>query len=197
MINTETLAQMELEVEQYCRDKGWYDKPVPFDQAVALLHEEAAEAGHAYRDWGLTDQTVFVRRSDRAVVEDLGAVDPADLLEKPEGVGSEFADILIRALDDSARYALNLPEQVNRHEGLFGINAEFMVNIRVLHKLIARIPDHPDDVDCFYTPAGALADVVRFTWQLSEYYGIDLVAEYGRKMAYNRTREYRHGGRRA
>lgn len=171
------LEKMEAEVLAYCKDKGWYEEDVPFEVAMALLHEEAAEAGSAWRKWGLEDATE---------------------IRKPEGVGSEFADILIRALDDSTRYGLDLPGLVASRGGRFGTHDHFLVNINVLHALIARAsmawdaqPDH------FYKPGPCVADVVRFTMQLCELYGIDLEAEYTRKMKYNWTRPHRHGDRRA
>jgi NTP pyrophosphatase (non-canonical NTP hydrolase) len=113
------LQQMQHEVWLVNMEKGWYDAPVPFFQAMALLHSEVSEAVEAYRNWGTEDQTPF------------SPVAFGQELQKPEGVGSEFADILIRLLDDCQRW------------------------------------------------------------------GIDLAAEYERKMAFNRTREYRHGGKQA
>jgi NTP pyrophosphatase (non-canonical NTP hydrolase) len=107
---TKTLADLANEVEAFCHDKGWYDKPVSFGEAMALLHSKVSEALEAWRDWGTEDHT-----------------EPGG---KPEGIGSEFADVFIRLLDDCARF------------------------------------------------------------------GVDLEAEYERKMAYNRTRPYRHGKRR-
>jgi NTP pyrophosphatase (non-canonical NTP hydrolase) len=190
------LETMEAEVLQYCKDMGWYDEDVPFEQAMALLHEEAAEAGSAWRRWGLRDAT----REDHPEINPGGVA--CSVIVKPEGVGSEFADILIRALDDSTRYNLRLADLIVSRGGRFGLREEFLVNINILHGLIARAsmawdalmsegPDH------FYQPGPCVADVVRFTMQLAEHYGIDLEAEYARKMAYNRTREYRHGGKRA
>ena len=105
------IAQMTGEVVDLCHAKGWYDHPVSFGEAIALLHSEVSEALEAWRRWGTGDAT----KADG----------------KPEGVGSEFADVFIRLLDYCARF------------------------------------------------------------------DVDLEAEYERKMAYNRTRPYRHGNRRS
>lgn len=115
-----SLNEMMDEVDSFCADKGWRDNGgTSFGERIALLHSEASEALEAYRNWGMRDMT------DALNAEKVVKEDPP----KPEGVGSEFADVFIRLLDDCA---------------------------------VA---------------------------------GINLEAEYERKMAYNRTRPYRHGGK--
>jgi NTP pyrophosphatase (non-canonical NTP hydrolase) len=112
-LSDKSLTQMRDEVLEFCAAHGWYDKPVSFGEAIALLHSEVSEALEAFRIWGLEDGTALQA--------------PEGGHGKPEGVGSEFADVLIRLLDYAARF------------------------------------------------------------------GVDLDYEYERKMAYNRTRPYRHG----
>ena len=150
-----TLEDMQAEVTSWCERKGWKGEgsaPVTFGDTMALLHSEVSEALEAFRDWGLRDATETIpvanvcpldggdittsggRHSARCVkaacrYEGEGVPDPSPKLAKPEGVGSEFADILIRLLDDCDRW------------------------------------------------------------------GVDLRAEYERKMAYNERRPYQHGGR--
>jgi NTP pyrophosphatase (non-canonical NTP hydrolase) len=114
-MKTKTLRQMQAEVAQVNHDKGWYDRPRPISDDIALLHSEVSEMLEAYRRWGYDDMTDMT---------DLGST------PKPEGLGSEVADVLIRLLDF-----------VERRE-------------------------------------------------------IDLDFEYERKIEYNRTRPYRHGGKR-
>lgn len=113
------LDTLAVEVEQVNRDNGWYDDSRTFGDEVALLHSEVSEMLEAFRDHGTADATVKLTN----------AHDTEDRLPKPEGVGSEAADVLIRLLDTCRRH------------------------------------------------------------------GIDLGAEYHRKLAYNRTRGYRHGGK--
>lgn len=83
-VTTAALPQMQAEVAVLLRDMGWNDPPVSFGEAMALLHSEVSEALEAYRRWGLDDHT--------------------DAGSKPEGVGSEFADVLIRLLADCEQF---------------------------------------------------------------------------------------------
>lgn len=140
------VQEMQAAVFILCKHKGWYDRPVDFPTAIALMHSEVSEALLAWRDHGFQD--VFSHHPDpnceecrtagilRAGAEDevQGTTHPEwnnvrcpYHPPKPESVGSEMADVLIRLLDDAERF------------------------------------------------------------------GVDLVFEFERKMAYNATRPYRHG----
>ena len=87
MTVAKSLAEMEAEVEAYCRDKGWYDQEVPFFTAMALLHEEIAEAGRAWRDHGLKDMTGVPARPI-----EMGS--PPEGPPKPEGVGRDRKSVV-------------------------------------------------------------------------------------------------------
>lgn len=116
-----TLVDMTAEVREVNIEHGWRTGVNTFGDYIALLHSELSEALEAYRDHRLEDAT-----DPHNPYPD----PPGDVrFPKPEGVGSEFADVLIRLLDT--------------------------------------------------------CDV----------YGIDLAYEFERKLAYNRTRPYQHGGR--
>jgi NTP pyrophosphatase (non-canonical NTP hydrolase) len=112
------LGDMAAEVRQVNIEKGWRSPDgtplMTFGEYVALLHSELSEALEAFRDHGTDDATEVVY---------------GNRIPKPEGVGSEFADVLIRLLD------------------------------------------------------------------ACDAFGIDLEREYRRKVEYNRTRAFRHGGR--
>ena len=180
-----TLEEMEAEVAAYCEAKGWNVNPVPFEAAMALLHEEAAEAGRAWRDWGLADHTIGVTAESPE----------GHWRARPEGVGSEFADILIRLLDDDARFGLGLISVFRAYKGLYAVHGHFLANVNALHVLIARASECYAAGDGSHTEA--LAAVWAYLMQLCNLYGVNLQFEYRRKMDYNHKREFRHGGRRA
>jgi NTP pyrophosphatase (non-canonical NTP hydrolase) len=176
---------MQAEVRQINEALGWWDEDVLFLEAMALLHTEVAEASDAWRRWGTDDATDL----------DIGGG-----LPKPEGVGSEFADILIRLLDDDERYGIGLAGRLGIiGRGVFALNESFLANMCTLHGLIAKACWLWETGDTEFGEIGweeYLTRVLSFLLQLCEHYGIDLMAEYTRKVAFNRTRSYRHGNKR-
>jgi NTP pyrophosphatase (non-canonical NTP hydrolase) len=187
-----TISEMRREVDEYQKQMGW--GPVSFPEAMALLHSEVSEALEAWRDHGFEDYTGYV------IVT--GGLPTRVDNPKPEGVGAEFADVLIRLLDDCNRFGVDIEKRFSEFDGRFGINDSFAVNLNTLHMMIAKVSMCWEDENSgpvlneWWNWQHVITYVLVFLWQLCEHYGIDLEAEYERKMAYNRTRPYRHGGKR-
>ena len=90
-----SLADMAEEVYQFEVSKGWQPNDNRFAESVALLHSEVSEVLEAYREWGTTDMTDEFRG-------------------KPEGVGSELADVFIRLLSSCHQYGIDLHREYER-----------------------------------------------------------------------------------
>lgn len=109
------LGKMIDEVRDLNTAKGWRDGTNTFGDYIALLHSEASEALEAYRDWKLEDATgpatpIFADDEDHmGNVVQRGWSPP-----KPEGVGSELADVLIRLLDMADLYGIDLETEYGR-----------------------------------------------------------------------------------
>jgi NTP pyrophosphatase (non-canonical NTP hydrolase) len=191
---SKSLAGMTEEIVSWCKEKGWYDKPSVFGEHMALLHSEVSEAVEAWRIRGLDSWDVLR--------ETPGADDGT--AAKPEGVGSELADVFIRLLDDLGRYGVTLPTRdfrwiLSGGTSLANMTAtvsmdwsnpetSFLEDMNALHQAIARAVEVPE--------LGCMLDLVLIRLLAAcGKYGIDLEAEYERKMAYNRTRAKYHGAK--
>lgn len=173
-----SLRHMALEVFEVNHANGWFDDDRTIGDDLALLHSEVSEALEAYRRWG-TDDATATRALDRAAVGLTG-----DALAKPEGVGSELADVLIRLLDTVHRRDV-VPSWIDSSLGFVTYydvpQGTFGDHMAALHKTIAS-----GDL------IGLLPQLLAVAWA----WEIDLEFEYRRKIAFNRTRGYRHGGKR-
>lgn len=166
---------------------------------IALLHTEIAEATEAYRDWKLDDAT-DTRECHLAGAEICSThhqhYTRCGGRPKPEGVGSELADILIRLLDTGDVFGftvfdpdMQLGDVADQDPRVSDPKLPPLVSFGDHMAWLAR------RVDAVWTDPTRAPVALRALVTVARRYGFDLDAEYERKMAYNRTRPYRHGGR--
>lgn len=114
------LQSMQAEVTAVNVANGSSEMSRTVGDDIALLHSEVSEALEAYRDHGLNDATVGTvcqcatpgRVRDIPLCVACGAYLPDHL--KPEGFGSELADVLIRLLDTCERRGVDLAAEYER-----------------------------------------------------------------------------------
>lgn len=91
--NRHSLTSLEEAIAEINRANGWYDKEVEVGTVLALIHSEISEALEEWRKGGDLDAIYYEGK-------------------KPEGFGVELADALIRILDASYRFGLNMDDLV-------------------------------------------------------------------------------------
>jgi hypothetical protein len=183
------IRDMAADVRGLNTDKGWRAIPLGVRELSALLHTEIAEATDAFRRWGLYDATEATDHVCPDLIDGL-CMCPA----KPEGVGAELADTLIRLLDMADRLGDAL------------VNSDLaLADIAPLPTLPADVVSFPDHTDLLHDRAYMLkfaprniayVRMLRTIVTTAQRFGIDLDAEYRRKMAHNWTRPHLHGGKR-
>ena len=169
------LTELQKEAHAIAKEKGWWDedKPRTFGDCIALVHSELSEALEAYREYGNTTNAWM----------ELVDEDSDDRI--PVGVGHELADVVIRVADMAEWYQWNLDHvRPFAYGGLsFG----------------ERITECHQQLSLAYGEARFrvvhIKNLLGGVYGMAAHYGIDLDAAIEAKMAYNRSRPYRHGGK--
>jgi NTP pyrophosphatase (non-canonical NTP hydrolase) len=106
-----TLGEFQSAIYWINLKNGWFDSDRTFGDDVALIHSEVSEMFEAYRSDGLEDTTITHCTKHQPVE---GHPIVGEDLCKPEGVGSELADILVRLLDTAERHDIDITYELMR-----------------------------------------------------------------------------------
>jgi NTP pyrophosphatase (non-canonical NTP hydrolase) len=112
-LRTHSFKEWQGAIHAWAIRKGWRNEDgTPsrtFGDDIALIHSEASEALEAYRDHGLDR---FVLKPNLYLKLQFEQGTPYPVGDKPEGVASELADILIRVLDCAEEYGFDMDYEV-------------------------------------------------------------------------------------
>lgn len=108
-----TIKEVQKEVHNLAKSKGWYDKERSTGESIALMHSELSEALECYRAG--ESQPMWQAHSDEVIVTPVSSQWRKDL--KPEGILTELADCVIRIMDFCESKGFDLEQAIKlKHE---------------------------------------------------------------------------------
>lgn len=173
--------------------KGWWDEPRNTGELLMLIVSECGEALEAHRGgrMGRIEDCIHsmaIVSGSLALDEDTWERDFVEFIK--DGFSDELADIVIRIADLAGGMGWSdLPTQplAVYHDG-YNIGSQLLGVVR----LVSMSPDvaaeeYGTDLNIYN-----LADAVSCVYAIARHEGIDLDRHIELKLAYNRTRPYRH-----
>lgn len=180
------LNELAKEAHQIAVEHGWWDPEPTFGELIALMHSELSEALEEYR----AGRGMVWHKVEEIKARYPGERDVKLVSHKPEGIAVELADCIIRILD------------------LFGHEGEEIKPVPILrdctrfkygeiigecHWMLSKAYEngrHPA-VSAVY-----LNRCVSYILAWAAENNVNIESIIREKMDYNRTRPYRHGGKR-
>lgn len=109
-----SLSEYQKEIYEINVKNGWFEDDRTVGDDIALLHSEASEMLEAFRDWGLEDKTREMCTHEHEEDSLDGTYRHPNHLCKPQGFGSEAADVLVRLLDTCERRGIDIEGELER-----------------------------------------------------------------------------------
>lgn len=189
------------EVHPNAVEKGWWEKELPFMDVVALMHEELSEALREYRCdrpmvWYECELSKC-RCGDKwcRFYENSGC---RHQKRKPEGIAVELIDCLLRIFDWCSHCGTDIQKLCDESKSFSQVEFDsFTSFIATQHaKLsLALLRDLIDDVPTRDLHLAVCVNQIS-NW-LTKNYSTDWEKLMLEKHEYNKTRSYRHGGKKA
>lgn len=194
-----TIEQLQREAYETACEKGWHDQPMRApasdwcgdEPAPMIINHDRVLRSHALVHTELTeaDDCWEVGEFDMYIDPQTG---------KPEGLVVEIADAVIRVADTCGALGLDLSSAVaqQQHDEPWTRAPFTGHNLYDARKIIDSATESVR-VDDWSTYTERLAKFVLVLAGLCNRHGLDLAAALAAKMAYNKTRPRRHGGKNA
>jgi hypothetical protein len=200
---------------EIAKSKGWHDEDAPrasFADRCALMISELSEALEEYRAGHDVTEIYFAARhvrgdegdfagwsSKTSPLEEAHAL--AECGSKPEGIPIEIADVCIRIGDCAGRHQLDLDAALERlfQQGFMVPDLRGKPLSDWLLRITSQVLDAwetcgPDGTPGDPSTTGLVLAIVTAR-DMAEALRFDLEGAIQIKHAYNRTRPYRHGGK--
>lgn len=202
-LSVEQIENWIKEISEVNIEKGWRKEGLEICDFTSNLHGEISEAFEDYRNnkginevWyeyndGIVSEKKQLPESELYMFGNL----KKEILGKPCGIPSELSDIVIRALDMIGYYGLEsyymeeFEIKISENKLEILINNKFTKNISELHNIVSSMSSGEHLV--------AKVDyLIKHCFVIANENEIDLIEQINDKIAYNRTRPSRHGGKR-
>lgn len=173
---------------EIAKEKGWHDKLVSFAEYIANIHAELSEAWEEWRNNRGLDEIYYECNKSEEERCNIDLECQCCDFSKPSGIPIELADVVIRICDmfgECEKKGFNFDEVIPAFIKSNPIEfTDFSQFINQCHKVISK---------------GTLCSLKAIIIKIEEYCKhnyIDLEQAIELKMAYNKTRPYRHGNKR-
>ena len=184
--------ELAREIHENAVKHGWYDKPLSQYEYAALFHSEISEAFEEYRDgmpdvyWNCGVTGEICNPASEYDCEYYGAEwECTHRHQEPHGIAIELIDLAIRLLDYAGAMGLDVDNGAGEYHIILPEIDGFAQMIYLLH-----------DVACDLFNVAAIRSIINIVEDYCKSKNLDLETLLRLKHEYNKTRPYRHGGKR-
>jgi NTP pyrophosphatase (non-canonical NTP hydrolase) len=179
--------KLAIQAHEDAKANGWYEKVQPINTYLALIKSELYEAFEAFRgkDYAPSSAHFTVLQTACFFNEDHIIIFKAQIKDTFE---DEIADTAIRIFDFCGWYGIELPEPKKIQTKVKG---QFPSDLIAIDKLITGLFDVTDKEQLNIVMSAILGALE----SIAEVYQFDLEQHIALKMAYNKTRGHKHGGK--
>lgn len=187
------MTKFAQEVHAVAVEHGWWegDENNDIDTEIALVHGEWSEALEEYRDgrpmvWHLCMESGTVCDMESCENWEDGKCATDDMTSKPEGIAVELVDGVIRILDLMAAKDMDFAQAGYICSG----KRTLPQLVTILHYATAKSAESESEM------ASWLISCIEAVREWLEERDVDMDEVLRLKHEYNKTRSYRHGGKR-
>ena len=187
--------ELAREIHENAVKHGWYDKPISQYEYAALFHSEISEAFEEYRR-GMPDVYWICGVTGKICAPASGCNCKRYAKEgkctrrhpEPHGIAIELIDLVIRVLDCAGAMGLDVDNGAGEYYIILPEIDGFAQMIYLLHDIAY------DGLRLFNV--AAIRSIINIVEDYCKSKNLDFEALLRLKHEYNKTRPYRHGGKR-